>query len=149
MLIQINENLVPVQTVQLQAPISSSQAGGQGSLTLKVRGDDGSLSPVYTLMDELVYILILTNSIQSDTKLPHFLLHYSFMQLDYSAKFSGGQILSVWAEVPSYILSDPSKRQNLILNYKRGGLLPGTQPDTLALDAVNLLVVDSELALTT
>lgn len=53
-------------------------------------------------------------------------------------------MLSKWVEVPSNIMHDPSERTSLILHYQRGGLLPINQPRTLALDAINLLVINTE-----
>ncbi len=57
---------------------------------------------------------------------------------------SAGQMLSKWVEVPSFIMHNPTERTSLVLHYQRGGLIPVNQPRTLAIDAVNLLVVDTE-----
>lgn len=57
---------------------------------------------------------------------------------------SAGQMLSKWVEVPSSIMHNPSERNPLILHYQRGGLVPINQPRTLAMDAINLLVVDTK-----
>jgi len=61
-----------------------------------------------------------------------------------NSDMSGGQMLSKWVEVPSHIMHNPTERTSLILHYQRGGLIPINQPRTLAVDAVNLLVVDTE-----
>jgi hypothetical protein len=60
---------------------------------------------------------------------------------------SSGQLLNKWVEVPSGVLSSATERPTIILNYKRGGLLPTTQPKYLTLDSLVLYVLDENLQL--
>jgi hypothetical protein len=80
------------------------------------------------------------------SKLNHFKISMLFSnKLDsFSSDMSAGQMLSKWVEVPSHIMHNPTERDSLILHYQRGGLLPINQPATLALDSINLIVVDTE-----
>jgi hypothetical protein len=55
--------------------------------------------------------------------------------------------LNKWVEVPSGVLSSATERPTIILNYKRGGLLPTTQPKYLTLDSLVLYVLDENLQL--
>ncbi|CAL8102122.1 unnamed protein product [Orchesella dallaii] len=101
------------QMVQLQIPISITQQQTTGSLTLTFRGQDGTLSDKFTLVD--------------------------------NSRITPGQLLNMWVEVPQYILRTPDEKNSLILRYTRGGLLPGNQAPTLALDEVDLVVIKPDL----
>jgi pancreatic triacylglycerol lipase len=99
------------QSVQVQVPISTSQAHAVGTFSVQFKAADGTKSEKFILVD--------------------------------NSDMNAGQMMSKWVEVPSHIMHTPNEQVSLILHYQRGGLLPINQPKTLAIDGVNLLVVDT------
>lgn len=66
-----------------------------------------------------------------------------------SVKISAGQILQLWTEVPNYILRNPGEKPRLSLRYTRGGLIPGNQAKTLAVESINAKVIKPDLTTST